>query len=548
MNKLIMITALLLFGGFYNWNVAFLGCFICLHSMMLYHGKKNIYKKERRLLLWIPEIIVVFQVLVFFWSVDRSAHIAAIMRGVSILLWMNVCFQEKCSSNDKLLFMIPQMGEIMVLIGCMTACFEKVKPLFWRAGRFGGFFQYANTCALFLLLGIVISYVRSDENKRCMAAYIRKLVQTAVLILGLLLTGSRGIFILGVLWGILHGIKDKKFRRVFISVILSIGIAIGMYYMLTGRGTQNISRIFTMLKYNSTFYGRILYDLDGISILRKHPMGLGYMGYYYVQHMMQTGVYTVRFVHNDILQLGLDCGIIPVFLFAGYMTWQFKNGGQSLWKKEVLVIILTASVIDFHMQYIIVDFIVVLCLDLGSQSIRQKRAEKLENSILFGVLMSVFVFLLIPYMAVYGKRYDIAVQFMPRNTEALQSVMLAADDKDVAVSYADKILQGNRYVADAYNIKAYAAAMENDIESVIRNQDAALKLEKYDADRYYSYDLLLEQLVHQCEEAGQYQKAGQIETKRRERKEQLERLREQTNPIAYKLRDKPKYVWKENEK
>lgn len=492
MNKLIMITALLLFGGFYDWNVAFLGCFMCLYVMMLYHGKKNIYKKERRLLLWIPEIIVAFQILVFFWSVDRSAHIAGIMRGVTILLWMNVCLQEKCSSNDKVLIMIPQIGELMVLTGCAALCFEKVKPLFWRAGRFGGFFQYANTCALFLFLGIVVSYSGSDKTKEYMIWHVRKSVETAVLVIGLLLTGSRGILILGVLWGALHGIKDKKFRRAFISVIFSIGIVLGAYYVLTGRGTQNISRIFTMLKYNSTFYGRILYDLDGISILRKHPMGLGYMGYYYVQHMMQTGVYTVRFVHNDILQLGLDYGIIPVILFAGYMTWQFIKGRQALWKKEILALILAASAIDFHMQYIIIDFIVILCLDLGSQSLQQEKAEKLENIILFGVLMSVFGFLLIPYMAVYGKRYDIAVQFMPGNTEALQSIMLAADDKDIAVTCADKILQGNRYVADAYNIKAYAAAMENDIELVIRNQDVALSLEKYDANSYYSYDLLLE--------------------------------------------------------
>jgi len=544
LDRLILIVTLLLFGGFYDWNIAFVGCCICLYAMMLFCKKQPIYRKEHKLPLWLPEIIILFQFLVLFWAVDRSANISGIMRGISILLWMYICLQMDDSNKERLLLMIPRMGECMVICGSAALLFQRIKPFFWRAERFGGFFQYANTCALFLLLGIVICYFEWDRKiTLSIRTNGRICCRLVLLLLGVLLTGSRSILMFLVLWGSLHSVRNKKFRNIFIGVTIGGSIILGGYYLLTGSGTQNISRIFTEPASNSTFYGRLLYDIDGISILLKHPMGLGYLGYYYVQHMLQTGVYTVRFIHNDILQLGLDYGIIPMFLFICYMIWQLAQGKQTMYQKELLVIILIASLVDFHMQYLLIDFIIILCLDLGSQSIKQNKTERLENCFLFGVLTLGFIFCFIPYFAVYNGRPDIAIQFMPNNTEALRIAMIKTNDRDTACSYAEKVLQNNKYIADAYNVKAYAAAMENDIASVIKNQDEVLRLERYDVDRYCSYDLLLEQLALQYEKIGEYQTVEQIEEKRMDIRKQLASLREQTNPIAYKLRDIPKYTW-----
>ena len=156
LNKFIFIGALILFGGFYDWNVAFIGIFVCLCALLLNYGKQGGYKKEKKWILWIPEIILVFQIAVSFWAVDRSTNTAGIMRGIVILLWMYVCLQWSSDIRMRMICMIPDLGGVMVILAVIASFFDKTRQLFWMAERLGGFFQYANTCALFLLLGIII--------------------------------------------------------------------------------------------------------------------------------------------------------------------------------------------------------------------------------------------------------------------------------------------------------------------------------------------------------------------------------------------------------
>lgn len=545
LNKFIFLGALILFGGFYDWNIALFGVFLCLYALLFNYGKQSGYKKEKRWILWIPELIFVFQIAASFWAVDRSANTAGIMRSIVILLWMHVCLQWGSDIRMQMLRMIPDMGSVMVILAVIAYFFDKTKRLFWMAERLGGFFQYANTCALFLLLGIIIHSFEweSMQGKKDRKEWWLGIGKTTVLMIGILLTGSRSILIIGILWGIIHSVCHRSFRKVFICMITGVGILSGLYYIFTGEGAQNIGRIFTVMSSNSTLYGRVLYDIDGISILRRHPMGFGYLGYHYVQHAFQTGVYTVRFVHNDMLQIGLDYGVIPMILFAIYMAWQIMRGNQTKGEKVVLVVVIAASLVDFHMQYMMIDFIIILCLDQGVRSKRQKQAEKIENGIGFIVMLLGFIYCFIPYYAVYKGMYQMTLRFMPDHTEALCMAMEETDDKNTACAYADRILQQNLYVTEAYNVKAYAAAMDGNVESVMENQDEVLRLEKYDIERYRNYDLLLEQMESQCWNIGYEQMAVQIEEKRTDIREQLKGVQKYTNPLAYRLRDVPEYTW-----
>ncbi|MBD5475609.1 MAG: O-antigen ligase family protein [Lachnospiraceae bacterium] len=545
LNKFIFIGVLILCGGFYDWNVALIGAFLCLSALLLNYGKQGGYKKEKRWILWIPELIFGFQIAVSLWAVDRSANTAGIVRGIVILLWMHICLQWDSDIRLQMLRMIPDMGGAMVILSVIASFFDKTKHLFWRAERLGGFFQYANTCALFLLLGIIIHSFEweSKKGKKNQKEWWLGIGKITALIIGILLTGSRSILIIGILWGIIHSICHKSFRKVFICMIAGVGVLAGLYYAFTGEGTQNISRIFTVMNSNSTLYGRILYDIDGISILLRHPMGLGYLGYHYVQHAFQTGVYTVRFVHNDMLQIGLDYGVIPMILSVIYMAWQIMRGNQTKGEKTVLAVTMAASLVDFHMQYMMIDFIIVLCLDQGVRSKRHKRDERIENGIGFIAMLFGFIYCFIPYYAVYKGMYHMALQFIPDHTEALCMAMEKTDDKNTAYAYADRILQQNLYVTEAYNVKAYAAAMDGNVESVMENQDKVLRLEKYDIERYRNYDLLLEQMELQCRDVENEQIVVQIQEKRTNIREQLKGVQEHTNPIAYKLRDVPEYTW-----
>ena len=70
-------------------------------------------------------------------------------------------------------------------------------------------------------------------------------------------------------------------------------------------------RVLSLSFTESTFVGRFLYYMDALPQILRRPFGMGYMGYYYDQLSVQTGVYSVMYLHNDLFQLVLDTGWIP---------------------------------------------------------------------------------------------------------------------------------------------------------------------------------------------------------------------------------------------
>lgn len=437
------------------------------------------------------------------------------------------------------------MGICIILIGAFSLVSEKIKMYFWTADRFGGIFQYANTCALFLLIGLELCYYQWRENRvlKWSEDWWKRMAKSGILLMGLLMTGSRSVLLLGLAWGILHSFRNRRFRKLFLGGVLSVGVLSGGLYKYMGAGAQNVSRIFTILSSNSTLYGRLLYNIDGAAILARYPMGLGYLGYYYVQQAMQTGVYTIRYIHNDILQIGLDYGVFSLALFAVYMVWQFAGGKQPVWKKELMITILAASLTDFHMQYITIAFIMVLCLDLGERVVVQRPVGRMTARSVSVFLSLFFLYLCIPCFAGHLGKYQTVLQFLPGDTVSLRLAMADAADMETAADWADRILEHNVYIAEAYNVKAYMAAMQGDIAQMMRNEDEVLRLEKYNVDRYRAYDRLLEHLKVECFESGEAESAKQIERKQAEIREQLEALRGETSALAYKLRDIPVFTW-----
>ena len=122
------------------------------------------------------------------------------------------------------------------------------------------------------------------------------------------------------------------------------------------------SRFMKMDINSRTLQGRLLYWEDALRMLIKHPLGLGYMGYFYLQQAEQTGVYSVRFVHNEWLQWLLDYGILAGVGGVMYFIRQFKPEKMEAVEKELLCMIAACSFFDFHLQFISIVCIVILLL------------------------------------------------------------------------------------------------------------------------------------------------------------------------------------------
>ena len=136
----------------------------------------------------------------------------------------------------------------------------------------------------------------------------------AVLVCGIYLSGSRGIFLLFLFmalgWGGWSALREKKILPVALGALGVI--AIGALAVVFSGGLV-LDRLRAITLTSSSLNGRLLYDLDGLQMLLRHPLGVGRGGYLYIQPLEQTGVYTLRSIHNEYLQAALDGGVSAWF-------------------------------------------------------------------------------------------------------------------------------------------------------------------------------------------------------------------------------------------
>jgi len=524
----ILLLTFILLGGFYEWATSIISAFLMTGIIYQYKaGKKLSFPR-------IGIILFLLSVLVTFWSIDYTENLLGILHLSAVLWWTVYCYSLNESNRMHILTMVPYMGFAMTGIGFGSLLFKNLYDFFWTARRFGGFFQYANTCALFLLIGIVILANECSKAKNDKLLY--KYIVLAVLVAGLFATGSRSVMLLFILWCITKGMK--------IAVCMFIALMTAALYMFLSGDRQNLGRVFTLFTSNSTVFGRILYAMDAFDIIKTHPLGLGYMGYYYIQHSVQTGVYTTRYVHNDFLQAGLDYGIIAMVLAVWFPVRQLWKGKQNRLKKELLLIISIGALTDFHMQYLLIDMIFVLCFDCYPDTffILQKKKMKTDYLVYLPIATMSIVYILftVPLFISYTGDAYLALKFFPSYTKALEQELALAQDNDVAVYYADKLLVHNRYASAAYDAKAHAAAAHGNYEEAVKYKDIVLELERYQVDAYRQYDVLLNEMMQEC---GKTQDNAETYELLRKRKEslpgQLAALKKQTRTIAYRLRDQP---------
>ena len=99
---------------------------------------------------------------------------------------------------------------------------------------------------------------------------------------------------------------------------------------------------------SSTLLGRILYYIDALPVVLKNPLGLGYYGYYFTQGSFQSGVYSVAFVHNSVLQFLLDVGFIPAIAFMFIVLFSFFSKNSNFRQRLLIFVLFGHSLFDFE--------------------------------------------------------------------------------------------------------------------------------------------------------------------------------------------------------
>lgn len=338
--KIFFFMSFFCFGLFHEFVAClFLGIeFIYLAYLFF---KNDIYVYDNLNFIFMVFIILIYLFVVPF-AIDKGMALIGFFKQLSILFFIIILMQFSKKDRDELLLMIPYIGLFMVFISVIAYFIPSFYSFFIVNSRIGGFFQYPNTFALFLLIGCIVLYFHEDSYKY-------PFIYLFILLAGILLTGSRTIYVFTLLMFIYFCIKDHKYLK-FVSTIILFFIITVIFVNIFGINIKVLNRLTQFTLSSSTLLGRLLYFKDGLKVCFSHPLGLGYLGYYFLEPSIQTGVYSIRFVHNDILQLGLDVGILPCLLFIVVFINSFIFTRVNKENKIIILIILLHSLFEFNLQ------------------------------------------------------------------------------------------------------------------------------------------------------------------------------------------------------
>lgn len=474
--------------------------------------------------------IVSFYGLSALWAVDSGMAFIGFLKFLPLPLFMLAVMQQD-ESIEKTLDILPHTAILMTIASFILSFIPKFSRVFSPAERLTGFFQYANTYALFILIALIITVMK--EKLR-----IIDYVYIPIFIFGIIVSGSRTVFILTIISAIVILIfsKNKKVKLILLT-FSATAIMLAVIYTATTNNFDSIGRFLTTSFSESTFLGRLLYWYDALPIILRSPFGIGYQGYYYVQTSIQSGVYSVRYIHNDFLQLMLDIGWIPTIIFIAAIVRSFFSKGTDVKKRLLLFVISAHCFFDFDLQFIAVFMIFLLLLDIKSgKEIIFKKNPCSACAVLLGFCS---IYMSIPLTAAFLEDYSLSFALYPWNTEVNCAIISNDDTAEAMEKDADKILSQNKYVTIAYSAKAEVAYSQGDFADMMKYKDKAIENAPLNYDEYVDYIYKLLTGIELYEQAGDVYSADYCRNKLNDVLESFYSIENKMSYLGKNINDQP---------
>lgn len=527
----ILLLSLVLSGGFNEYVGCVLSAIISVLLIVKIAQNRNLVVNINITSLSIA-VITLLYLISCFYAIDSGMAFVGFLKFLPVLLYMLLLMQDK-GIKEHLIALLPYVALALGVLSLVLVFIPATRDYFTVSDRLAGFFQYPNTFALFLLVGELTAL--SKEKLKPI-----DIISALLLIIFLLFTGSRAVFILAVFSNVLIIFfrKGKKVK-ILLGIVVAV-LAVAVLLMLPLFNNSEIfSRYFTISFTESTFVGRLLYYFDAFPLILRHPFGLGYMGYYYVQQSIQTGVYSVMFIHNDFLQLLLDVGWIPCLLFVVGIIKSFFRKGNSAGKRIILLTVFLHCLFDFDLQFISMFFILLLFLNYndGKQLELKKGAVFVFSFVITGLLSLYFAVAL--GLAHFGFN-QAADSMFPGNTQNKVDLLIAEDDIVTQNEIADRIISQNEYVQIAYSAKARYAFSQGDFESLISYKNKIFQIAPFSYDEYEDYCYMLIQGIQLYKQAGDEYSTEVCEQQLLKTADRLDRLDDKLSNLGRKIVDQPK--------
>lgn len=361
-----------------------------------------------------------------------------------------------------------------------------------------------------------------------------------VAVFGIYMSGSRTTFLLlsGILF--LYIIRIRKVRKIILPLALLLLILVAILG-ITGITGNLLGRLFDISLGSSTLLGRLLYAQDALKLIVRHPFGCGYYGYYFLQTEVQTGVYSVANVHNELLQMMLDIGMIPALLFYGMMLVTICKKSAPVRNRLAVLVLLLHSLLDYDFQFLSVCFVLILFLDL--RNVKEYPVSILTRVISatgFIAAASGAVCIGLSDFLMMEGQYEKAVQVYNGNTLAKTYLLTELEEIEELNKLAILITENNQHVPLAYHAMAQSALAKGKVPDYIKYKERAIELAPYDFDAYTGYLDALSYCFRLYMENGEKESANTCLQKAEAVPELLEQLKKRTSWLGWHIDDTPR--------
>lgn len=528
-------------GGYFCWTSALLSI-VLLIAIIFVLMRADTYHISCDLNLAAIAVLALGYFITGLWAVDSGMSLMGGIKFLPVCLFFFLMCQA-LDQRERLICFLPVMGSLMTIISIVMRQIPQLRTYVVVARRLAGFFQYPNTYALFMLICLLISLFQIDMKK----ADWQAVIHIVIALLGIYLSGSRTVMVLAACTVLLVLILKKELRKYGILCLL-VFVILMTVLAFCGYGDGIISRMLPTAKNSSTFWGRLLYAQDAVKMIVAHPFGMGYYGYYFVQQEIQTGVYSVVNVHNGLLQIMLDIGVLPALLLYGAIIRSIISNKLSVRNRVILAVTMLHSLFDFDLQFLAIYFIVLLFLELRNvKEIKTTMSAKASAGIILIITSVLSVMVGISdYFYINGKPKQ-ATRFYDGNTMAKIDLLNQAADEEEMERLADSILESNSHVSVAYSAKARVEFSKGDVEKFIKYKLTAIRLAPYQYDEYTDY---LDSLAYCTElylQGNDMESAGFCVKMAEEVPDMLENVKKKTSSFGWKIVDRPEVTLSEDD-
>lgn len=466
------------------------------------------------------------------WAADRGMALFGTGRGLALLLAMAALMQLPREENRRGLELLPITGAVMTGCGIVLLCVPGTADWVSVNGRLSGFLQYPNTFAVLLLAGLAWNGTKSSQSP------VDLLVEM-MLMLGVVLSGSRTAFVLLLFLVAVMLIRNREWRRrgwLMAAFVVALGGAAVLSWLglLTGGDRLN-----TISLSSGTFLARLLYFRDALGLIASHPFGLGYWGYRAVQGAVQTGRYAVTFVHNGLLQLLLDVGWIPAGLIAAALLRVCLRKGTDSRNRLMLLVVLGHCMLDFDLQFLCIWMILLLGMELHAGTSRSVRIGWKPLTVLCGVMAAVCLWLGTGEALYQLGSVDGCLTVTPFHTEALEYTLTELEEPEELESTALRILDWKPSSSIAHSAMANVCLSRGDVAGMIENKQLAIASSRYTVGEYCDYIAKLYAVYGMYVQAQDHASAEYCAKLLGEVPEMLQQVEESTSELAWLTGEDP---------